>query len=160
MGKAQFIAEPGIPQFIVTREFAAPRDLLFRAHTDPDLLVRWLGPRDLLMTVDRLEVRDGGRWGYTHYDAEGNTYSFHGLYHGTPSPDGIVQTYEFTDLPGEISLNTITFEDRGGGTLLRQNTVYQSVEHRDGYTAAGAEAGLGQSLDRLDELVTELARTS
>jgi len=92
-------AEPGVPYIEISREFDAPRDLLFRAHTDPDLLVQWLGPRRLTMTIDRLEPRDGGTWRYTHRDADGTEYGFHGVYHGTPSPDGIVQTFEFGATP-------------------------------------------------------------
>ena len=100
MGKTQITAEPGMPQIIVTREFDAPRDLLFRAHTDPELLAQWLGPRDLTMTVDQYDVRDGGKWRYVSTDAAGNEYGFHGVFHGNPSPDGIVQTFEFEGWPG------------------------------------------------------------
>jgi hypothetical protein len=89
MAKTQIIAEPGVPQIVITREFAAPRELLFRAHTDPELLVQWLGPRRLTMTIDRLDARHGGTWRYIHREADGTEYAFHGVYHGTPSPDGI-----------------------------------------------------------------------
>ena len=81
---------PNDPQIIITREFDASRDLVFRAHTDPGLLVQWLGPRDLTTTIDRYEARNGGTWRYLQADAEGNTYGFHGVFHGDPSPDGIV----------------------------------------------------------------------
>jgi uncharacterized protein YndB with AHSA1/START domain len=160
MGTTHIIAEPGIPQIVITREFDVPREVLFRAHTDPELLVRWLGPRSLTMTVDRLEVRDGGRWRYTHRDAEGNAHAFRGVYHGTPSPDGIVQTYEYERVPGHVFLNTVTFEERGGKTVLRQNSVFQSVQDRDGYVESGMEEGVNDSMDRLDELVATLARVS
>ena len=72
MGKTQITAAPGMPQIVITREFGAPRDLVFHAYTDPELLVQWLGPRDLTMTIDKYEVRDGGRWRYVHRDAQGN----------------------------------------------------------------------------------------
>src|SRR5580693_4303081 len=75
MSKTEITAEPGIPMIIITREFDAPRELVFRAHTDPDLLVQWLGPRDLTTTIDRYETRNGGTWRYLQTDAEGNTYS-------------------------------------------------------------------------------------
>ena len=91
-GHTQIVAGPGIPQIVVTREFRARRELLFRAHTDPELLVQWLGPRKVRMAVDHLDARDGGIWRYTHYLADGEAHAFHGVYHGTPSPDGIVQT--------------------------------------------------------------------
>ena len=106
MGKTQITAERGMPQIIITREFDAPRELVFRAFTEPELLVQWLGPRDLTMTIDQYDVRDGGRWRYVHKDAQGTEYGFHGLFHGTPSPDGAVQTFEFEGMPGHVSLDT------------------------------------------------------
>ena len=104
MAKTQIIAKPGMPQIEITREFDAPRELLFRAHTDPKLLVQWLGPRRLTMTIDRFDARDGGTWRYTHRDTDGTEYGFHGVFHGTPSVDGIVQTFEFEGAPGHVSL--------------------------------------------------------
>ena len=68
MGELQITAEPGIPQFVMTREFDAPREVLFRAFTEPELLAQWLGPRRLTMSVDRLDVRHGGQWRYIHSD--------------------------------------------------------------------------------------------
>jgi uncharacterized protein YndB with AHSA1/START domain len=113
MGKTQIIAEPGVPQILISREFDAPRELLFRAHTDPELFVQWMGPRRLTMTIDRLDARDGGTWRYSHRDADGNEFGFHGVSHGTPSVNGIVQTFEFEGVPGHISLATVTFEPLG-----------------------------------------------
>ena len=160
MAATQIIAEPGVPQIVITREFAAPRELLFRAFTDPELLVRWLGPRDLTMTVDRHEVRDGGTWRYIHREANGAEHAFHGVFHGTPSPDGIVRTFEYEGAPGHVSLETATFEERGGRTLLRQNAVFQSVEDRDAMIRSGMETGVNDSMERLDELVARLASAS
>jgi uncharacterized protein YndB with AHSA1/START domain len=108
MSKTAITAEPGIPMISLTREFDAPRDLVFRAHTDPDLLVQWLGPRDLTTTIDRYEARNGGTWRYLQTDAEGNTYGFHGVFHGDPSPDGIVQTFEFEGAPPRPSSRSRT----------------------------------------------------
>src|ERR1035437_2937583 len=100
MNKTTITAEPGMPQITITREFDAPRELAFRAYTDPQLLVQWLGPRDLTLTIDRYEVRDGGTWRYVYTDAQGIEYGLHGVFHGTPSPDAIVQTFEFEGMPG------------------------------------------------------------
>jgi uncharacterized protein YndB with AHSA1/START domain len=151
MTKTHITAEAGVPQIVSTREFDAPRELLFRVHTDPELLVQWFGPRELTMTVDHLDARHGGQWRYIHRDADGNQYPFRGLFHGTPSPDGIVQTWEDESAPGPVCMSTITFEERDGRTVLRQNTVFQSVEDRDGYVRGGAERGLRESHQRLDE---------
>jgi uncharacterized protein YndB with AHSA1/START domain len=157
MTQTGIVAEPGQPQIVITRDFRAPRDLLFRAHTDPDLLVQWLGPRTVRMTVDRLDARDGGIWRYTHRQPGGEAHAFHGVYHGTPSPDGIVSTFEYERAPGHVSLNTITFEEHDGTTTLRQNTVFQSVADRDGYVESGMEEGVRDSMQRLDELLAAQA---
>jgi uncharacterized protein YndB with AHSA1/START domain len=153
MSKTAITAEPGIPQIIITREFAAPRDLVFRAHVDPDLLVQWLGPRDLAMTIDRYEARDGGTWRYRHTDADGNTYGFHGVFHGAPSPDGIVQTFEFEGAPGHVCLQTTEFAERGGKTLMRTVSSFQSVEDRDAMVASDMERGVQDSGERLADLL-------
>ena len=158
MAKIQLIAEPGMPQIMSTREFAAPRDLLFRAHTEPDLLVQWLGPRRLTMIVERFEVRDGGIWRYIHRDADGTEYGFHGVFHGMPSPDaGIVQTFEYEGAPGHVSLQTLTLEKYDSGTRLRTNSVFQSVADRDAMVQSGMEEGVIDSMERLDELLARLA---
>jgi uncharacterized protein YndB with AHSA1/START domain len=156
MTKTEITAEPGLPMIIITREFDAPRELVFRAHTDPDLLVRWLGPRDLSLTVDRYEVRNGGTWRYVNSDADGNTAGFHGVFHGDPSPDAIVQTFEFEGAPGHVCLLTVTFAERDGKTLLRSVSSFQSVEDRDAMVAAGMERGVRDSDERLAELLARL----
>jgi uncharacterized protein YndB with AHSA1/START domain len=156
MSKTTITAEPGIPQIIITREFDAPRDLVFRAHADPDLLVRWLGPRDLTMAIDRYDTRDGGTWRYVHTDAEGNTYGFHGVFHGDPSPDAIVQTLEFEGAPGHVGLQTVTFAERDGRTLVRTVSVFQAVADRDAMVASGMERGVHDSYERLAELLAQL----
>ncbi len=160
MAKTQITVEPGVPQVVITRAFDAPRELLFRAHVDPALLVQWLGPRALTMTIDHLDARDGGTWRYIHKDAEGNEYGFHGVYHGTPSPDGIVQTFEFEGVPGHVSLQTTTFEAHGGGTLLCTNAIFQSVADRDAMVESGMEQGVNESMERLGELIARLAPVS
>jgi uncharacterized protein YndB with AHSA1/START domain len=112
------------------------------------------------MTIDRLEIRDGGTWRYLHRGDDGTEYAFRGVFHGTPSLDGIVQTFEFEGTPGQVSLETVTFEDRGDTTLVRTNAVYQSVANRDAMVESGMEAGLNEGLDRLDALLASLAPAS
>ena len=159
MAKTQFNAEPGVPQIMITREFAASRDLLFRAHTDPVLLMQWLGPRRMTMMIERFDVRNGGTWRYVNRDTDSTEYGFHGVFHGTPSPDaGIVQTFEFEGAPGRVSLQTLTMEEHGGKTLLHINSVFQSVADRDAMVQSGMEEGFNESLERLDEIVAKRAR--
>ena len=157
MGKTQITAEPGVPFIDITREFDAPRDLIFRAHTDPELLTQWLGPRQYKMIVERYDVRDGGSWRYIHRDDAGNEHGFHGVFHGTPSPDSMVQTFEYEGAPGHVSLDSLKLEDRNGRTVVRGRSVFQSVEDRDAMVQSGMEGGLNEGYDRLDELVARLA---
>ena len=158
MTEMRVIAEPGVPQVVIIREFNAPRKLLFRAYTEPELVARWLGPAGLELVVNQLDPQHGGRWRWTHYDADGKGYAFHGLYHGTPSPDRIVQTYEFDQQPGTVYLNLITFDEADGVTTLTQNTVFFAVEDRDLYVDTGMERGIRASMQHLDDLVTEMAK--
>jgi uncharacterized protein YndB with AHSA1/START domain len=156
MSKTQITAEPGIPLVIVTREFDAPPDLVFRAYADPELLVRWLGPRDLALAIDRWEARDGGTWRYVNTDDRGNTYGFHGVFHGEPSPQAIVQTFEFEGAPGHVALQTVTFTERGSRTLVRTVSAFQSVADRDAMVGSGMKRGVLDSGDRLAELLVKL----
>jgi len=156
MGKTEITAEPGIPLIILTREFDAPPELVFRAHTDPDLLIQWLGPRELTTTVDRYEVRNGGVWRYVQNDPDGNAYGFHGVFHGDPSPDGFAQTFEFEGAPGHVCLQTATFDDRGGRTLLRTVSAFTSVADRDAMIGSDMERGVQDSGERLSELLARL----
>jgi len=156
MGKTQITAEAGIPQIVITREFDAPRELVFRAYTDPELIVRWLGPRELTTRYERHEPRDGGRWRYVSTDAQGNEFGFHGVFHGDPSPDATVQTFEFEGVPGHVAMETLTMVERDGRTLVRTVSSFQSVEDRDGMVASGMEHGVHESHERLAELLDRL----
>ncbi len=149
-------AEPGTPLIAFEREVAAPRDLVFRAYTEPDLLAQWLGPRRLVMRVERLDVRHGGTWRYVHIDTDGTEYGFRGVFHGTPSPDGMTQTFEFDGAPGHVSLDTLVLVDLGDRTLIRTRSVHQSVEARDAMVGSGMERGVVEGFERLDELVARL----
>lgn len=157
MGTTRIMAEPGLPFIDIEREFAAPRELVYRAHVDPELLVRWLGPAKYAMRVERLEVRDGGSWRFVHVADDGGEFGFRGVFHGEPSVDGILQTWEFEGFPGHVSLESLVFDERDGRTTLRIHAVYQSVEDRDGMIANGMEGGVNEGYARLDDLVARLA---
>jgi uncharacterized protein YndB with AHSA1/START domain len=156
MSRTQIDAPAGVPFIDITREFDAPRDLVFRAYTDPDLLVQWLGPRKYKMTVDSWDVRDGGKWRYVHSDEDGNNWGFHGVFHGDQTPDGMLQTFEFEGWPGQVSLESLVFEERDGKTVLRNHSVYQSVEARDAMIESGMDSGVNEGYDKLDELLAKL----
>ena len=160
MTEMTITAKPGVPAVLTSREFDAPRDLVYRAFTKPDLLAHWLGPRKYTMTVDRYDLRDGGTWRYVHADNAGNAWGFHGVFHGTASLDGIVQTFEFEGAPGHVSTDTATFEEHDGKTTVRTNSVFQSVEARDAMVDNGMADGMSEGYERLDELVAKLIANS
>jgi uncharacterized protein YndB with AHSA1/START domain len=157
VAKTKVTAEPGTPFVDTAREFEAPRELLFRAWTDPELVVQWLGPRRLTMIIDRWDVRDGGSWRYVHRDTDGSEYGFHGVFHGMPSPDGMVQTFEFEGAPGHVSLDALSFEEADGRTVVRSHSVFQSVADRDAMVEAGMSSGIDEGYERLEELLARLA---
>jgi len=154
--KTIITAEPGKQELFITREFDAPRELVFRAHTDPDLYARWLGPRDHTVTLETFEPVSGGRWRYIRKDQHGNEFAFHGVNHEVLAPERIIGTFEFEGLPesGHVMLETIKFEELPGGrTRLTGQSVYQTVEDRDSMVQAGMEGGVVDSYERLDELL-------
>lgn len=156
MSRTQITAAPGIPQIVVSREFDAPRDLVYRAHVDPQLLPKWLGPRELTLSVDRWAAHDGGTWRYVHTDDHGNTWGFRGVFHGDPTPQAIVQTFEFEGAPGHVALQTTEFTEHDGRTLVRTVSAFQSVEDRDAMVESGMEHGTRDAGDRLEELLATL----
>jgi uncharacterized protein YndB with AHSA1/START domain len=150
--RTRIVAERGKQEVVVTRIFDAPRNLLFKAHTDRDLIPQWWGPERFKTTIDKLDVKPGGLWRFVHRDAAGAAYAFHGVYHEV-SPERIVSTFEFEGMPGHVSLDTVTFEEIGNKTKLTEKTVFLSVEDRDGMMKEGMEEGVLESMDRLAELL-------
>ena len=156
MNKTKITAEPGRQEFFITREFDAPRELVFKAFTDPKLYTQWLGPRRYTMNLEKFEPKSGGMWRYTHKDKDGNEFGFHGVYHEVLAPERMIDTFEFEGLPekGHVSLETAKFvELPGGRTRVTMQSVFQSVADRDGMMQSGMEQGINESFDRLDELL-------
>jgi uncharacterized protein YndB with AHSA1/START domain len=153
MAKLDLIAEPGKLDILMTREFAAPRELVFRALTDPALIPQWWGPKRHTTTVDKMQVRAGGIWRYVQRDNNGNVYGFYGVYHAIVPPERLVFTFEFEGVPGHVLLETVTLQERNGKTTLTDSLVFQSVEDRDGMIRSGMEAGATESWDRVEALL-------
>ena len=150
------LAEPGKQELLITREFDAPRELVFKACMDPKLISQWWGPRNLSTIVDKMDVRPGGQWRFINRDAEGNEYAFHGVYHEILAPERVIDTFEFEGLPetGHVTLETMKLEELPGGrTRLTTQSVFQSVADRDAMLQSGMEAGVKETYDRLAELL-------
>ena len=157
--QTKITAEPGKQEILITREFDAPRELVFKAFTEPELLSQWWGPSYLSTLVDTMDVRPGGQWRFINRDAQGKEYAFHGVYHEILAPERIIDTFEFEGLPqtGHVSLESLTLEELPGGrTRLTSQSVFRSVADRDGMLQSGMEEGLNESYDRLAELLKKM----
>lgn len=146
-------ADPRVPLIRIVRTFDAPREQVFRAHTDPELVAQWLGPSRHTMTIDRWDCRTGGEYRYVHA-SDGNQYWFHGCFHDVRSPDAIVQTFTFEGFPDSVALERLELTDLGDGrTLLTATSLVDSFEARDAFLAGGMESGVREGYERLDALL-------
>lgn len=156
MANYKMVALPGIQEVVITHTFAAPAWLVFRAFTDPQFIPQWWGPRNLVTTIDQLDVRPGGLWRIVQRDQSGNEFAFQGVYHSVEADCRLVYTFEFEGETGHVILDTVTIEERNGKTKLTEQSVYQSVEDRDGMLNTGMEMGVSESDERLRELLAKL----
>ena len=157
--ETKIIVEPGKQDLTIIREFDAPRELVFRAYTEPELYVRWLGPRGYEIELEKFEPWSGGSWRYLNRDEQGNVYAFHGVNHEVTAPERIVGTFEFEGMPerGHVILETAVFEALPGNrTQMTGHSVFRSVADRDGMVQSGMERGVIDSYERLDELLPTL----
>ncbi len=154
--ETKIIAELGKQELFIIREFNAPRELVFEAFTNPELLVKWLGPRDLTMEIEKLDNRTGGSYRFIHCNANGNKFGFNGVIHEVFAPERIIRTFEFEGLPerGHVSLETLILEALPNNrTKMTVQSVFKSVQDRDGMVMSGMERGVVDSHLRLDKLI-------
>ena len=148
---ARIEADEKVPMIHIYRDFAATPAQLFRAHTDPELFARWVGPTDIGADIDYWDARDGGSWRYTA-GREGFETAFRGCFH-TVREDRIVQTFTWEGQPDGVALETLTFEDLGDGrTRLHAVSLCDSFEDRDGWLRSGMESGVDEGYDALEAL--------
>lgn len=154
--QTKVVAESGKQELFIIREFEAPRELVFKAFTDPDLLTKWLGPCDMTLKIDVMASGEGDYWRFIHIDQKGNEYGFHGVTHEVAAPERIIRTFEFEGLPerGHVVLETAIFEALPGErTRLTVQSVFRSVADRDGMVQSGMENGVVESHQKLDEVL-------
>jgi uncharacterized protein YndB with AHSA1/START domain len=156
MSDLKVITQPGMHSIEFTRTFDAPRELVFRAHTDPKMIPQWWGPAKYKTTVERLEAKFGGAWRFVQSDSNGNEFAFRGVFHEVTAPERLVQTFEFEGFPGHVALDSMTLEDVGGKTRIKAVSVFQSVADRDGMVQSGMEGGMEEGFVRLDELLKKM----
>lgn len=145
---------------VYERTFAAPRDLVWKAHTDPELIPRWWGPHGHTTRVEAMDVRPGGKWRYVSVDADGNEFAFYGDYLEVVPPERIRWTFMFDveDVGPQGGPETLTLEDLGDGrTRMRAVGHMGSAEAIEVALATGMTQGAIETWDRLDVVLAELA---
>lgn len=148
-------ADPNVPLIRITRDFDATPAQLHRAHTDPELFARWIGPDRMATEIVDWDATDGGRWRYVAR-RDGEEYWFRGCFHEV-SADRLVQTFTFEGFPEGVALETLRFEDLGDGrTRLHAQSLVDSFEGRDQFLASGMETGVEQGYAKLDALLGDL----
>ncbi len=151
---ARIEADAIVPVIRILRDFSATPAQLFRAHTDPELFVRWAGPDGMTNTLDHWDATTGGSWRYVATTRDGMEFAFRGCFHEV-RPDRIVQTFTYEGDPDGVALETLDFIDLGDGrTRLRTQSLCDSFESRDAWLRSGMEVGVDQGYAKLDGLLT------
>ncbi len=149
-------AIPGKQDIMITREFNAPRELVFRAYTDPQIYTRWVGPGEVKTTIETFEPRTGGKYRYVQRDKSGKEFAYHGVYLAVKSPEMIIETLEFEGLPdeGHVALESLKFESISNNKCrVKSKSVFLSSEDRDKMMQSDMEKGIIESFDRLDDVL-------
>ena len=145
-------ADPDVPIIRITRDFDATPAEVMRAHTDPELFARWVGPASLRTEIIDWDATSGGRWRYVARRGD-EAFEFHGCFHDV-GDHRIVQTFTFAGLPDQVALETLTVEDLGDGrTRLQAQSLVDSFTARDQWLAGGMESGVTEGYAKLDELL-------
>ena len=147
---------PSDTQVLITREFAAPRHLVYRSWTTPELIKRWWPAKRGKMTVAEVDLRVGGRWRYVMIADGGLEVAFHGEYREIVPNERLVSTEVFELVPDAEAVDTLTLTEQGGRTTLTVLVQHQTRAHRDAHIESGMEAGLQDALDLLERVATTL----
>ena len=147
---------PSDTQILITREFAAPRHLVYRAWTTPELIKRWWPAKRGKMTVAEVDLRVGGRWRYVMIADGGLEVAFHGEYREIVPSERLVSSEVFELVPDAEAVDTLTLTEQGGRTTLTVLVQHQTRAHRDAHIESGMEAGLQDALDLLEQVATTL----
>jgi uncharacterized protein YndB with AHSA1/START domain len=151
--ETEIVSDPDVPLVRIIREFDAPPGKVFRAHTDPDLVVQWMGPSRHTTRIEHFDCRTLGSYRYV-MSSDGNEYGFHGCFHEVRPSEVIVQTFTYEGEPDGVALERMVFEDLGDGrTRLTASSLVDSFEQRDAVLASGMEEGVIEGYDRLDALL-------
>jgi len=152
--QAAIEADETVPMIHIWRDFAGTPKQLFRAHTDPELFARWIGPAGMGATILEWDATDNGKWRWSSGEGE-HVQHFRGSFH-TVRPDKIVQTFTWEGMPDGVALETLTFEDLGEGrTRLHATSLCDSFEARDAWLRSGMEVGVNDGYAAIDTMLAD-----
>jgi uncharacterized protein YndB with AHSA1/START domain len=152
------VTTPTDREIRIERIFNAPRERVWRAMTDPELVAQWWG-RGNKLVVERMEVKRGGHWRFVEHSDDG-VHGFEGRYREVTPPERVVQTFAWDGMPGHVVIETVVLEDLADGrTKVVTVSLFHTTEERDGMLKSGMEQGLNQSYAALDRLLASLYST-
>ena len=154
--RSAVVTLPASTQIMITRQFDAPRHLVYRAWTTPDLIRRWWAGDRGEVTSAEVDLRPGGRWRYVMTANGGFEVAFHGEYREIVPDERIVCTEVFEGMPDAAAVSTATFAEQDGQTTLTILVEHTSQEHRDMHLNSGMEEGMNESLDYLEQVAASL----
>ncbi|MGZ4431614.1 MAG: SRPBCC family protein [Gaiellales bacterium] len=150
------VALPTDEQILITREFDAPKHLVYRAWTTPELVRRWWSANRGEVTIAEIDLRVGGQWRYVMVADGGFEVAFHGEYREIVPNERIVSTEVYEGMPAAEALNTLTFTEVDGRTLLTILVQHASKHDRDAHINSGMEAGMQDAMDLLEHVAISL----
>ena len=144
-------------ELVLTRQFDAPRDLVFEAHTSCEHMSNWWGPRRYEVEQCEIDFREGGKWRMVHRNPDGGPeFGFHGEYREIARPEKITWTFEFEGAPGHVAVETVTLEEHDGVTTLTAVSRADSKESLKATVESGMEDGARETYERLQEYLDEM----
>ncbi len=150
------VSLPSDTQLLITREFDAPKHLVYRAWTTPELVRRWWSARRGAVTVAEIDLRVGGRWRYVMLAEGGFEVGFHGEYREIVPNERLVSTEVYEGMPDGEALDTLTLTELDGRTTTTLLVEHATKEHRDAHINSGMEDGMQDAMDLLEEVAVSL----
>lgn len=152
----KFEVDSEIAEVIVTQLFEAPREKVWKASTDPKLIPQWWGPRNLVTTIDTLDLKPGGAWRFVQRDPKGEIFAFRGVYKVVKAPQELSYTFEWEAMPGHIITESMVLEQEGNKTRSVSSIVFPSREDMQGMLDADMEMGNREGFERMVELLAKM----
>ena len=154
--KLEVIADSEAPTILTRRKLRAARALVFDAFTQPEYIVRWMGPASSQWVACESDLRVGGSYRWVQRTPAGEEFAFAGEFKEVVRPDRLVRTFVFEPMPEHVAVETLIFEEHEGITTVTATTVHNTMEGRDGHLAAKVDDGMAESYERLETLLSSL----